>query len=238
MFHACTARGYKNILGMDNHEPWPMNNSDGVGLDALNILDAFHLPADAGPYAEALARILRRIPSGWGRWIDCGPGWYRLLSGLEDDIAKIAPDYEVHQVKEKYGTLRFYWQLPIAELECCVAFNTLDPRPVSGAVSGPFAPKNRTAAEQALLESWWGRMSAHLSSADHNACRDLEERRLRNRELSEIAKKIDALVDAAEEESSRTCERCGGLGSLHENHGWLITLCQTCAVEQDCVPVE
>jgi hypothetical protein len=238
MFYACLAQGGQHIRGMDKDELQPLKNSDGVGLDALNILDAFHLPADAGPYAEALVRILRRIPSGWGRWIDCGPGWYRLLSELEDSISKIAPEYEVHQVKEKYGTLRFYWQLPVDELECCTTFKKLDPRPVNGAVSGALVPQTRTAAEQELLESWWVRMSAHLESAEHKACRDQQETNAVTMGVSGVVGQIDALVDAAEEKSGQTCERCGSSGSLHENHGWLTTLCPVCAAEHDYTPVE
>lgn len=57
-----------------------------------------------------LKPIVDRIPSGWGKWIDVGPGWYPIVIKLNEDIAKIAPDYEVHQVKEKFGGLRYYCQ--------------------------------------------------------------------------------------------------------------------------------
>ena len=39
---------------------------------------------------------------------DVGPGWKGLLDRLHIDIAALAPDYEVTQVKEKFGALRIY----------------------------------------------------------------------------------------------------------------------------------
>lgn len=50
-----------------------------------------------------------RIPEEWGKWIQVGPGWYDIISELNDQLAAIDPDYKVHQVKEKFGLLRFYF---------------------------------------------------------------------------------------------------------------------------------
>jgi hypothetical protein len=79
-----------------------------VDLDMARVRDALHVPEDAGEYTEQLTALLRRIPDGWGRWISCDAGWYPLIVGLDADIAALAPDYELHQVKEKFGGLRFY----------------------------------------------------------------------------------------------------------------------------------
>lgn len=80
--------------------------SDDIDHDTL--INAFHIPSDAGPYTEALERILRRIPDGWGRWINHDAGWYPIVATLDERLAAIDPDYVVHQVKEKFGTLRYY----------------------------------------------------------------------------------------------------------------------------------
>ena len=40
--------------------------------------------------------------------IECGDGWYSLIDRLCADISKADPHVYVTQVKEKYGTLRFY----------------------------------------------------------------------------------------------------------------------------------
>lgn len=43
----------------------------------------------------------------WG--FECGNGWYALLSKLCEDLSKVvSDDFQVLQVKEKFGTLRFY----------------------------------------------------------------------------------------------------------------------------------
>lgn len=42
----------------------------------------------------------------WG--FDCGNGWFNLIYNLSKKISEIAPECEATQVKEKYGTLRFY----------------------------------------------------------------------------------------------------------------------------------
>ena len=55
-----------------------------------------------------LAPILARIPEHWGKYVDCGKGWWPILVKLDQDIAKLAPDYTIAQVKEKFGGLRFY----------------------------------------------------------------------------------------------------------------------------------
>lgn len=68
------------------------------------------VPKDAGGHAEGLRRVLLRIPVEWGRWISCGRGWYPILVELDEQLAAIFPHYELHQVKEKFGGLRFYWE--------------------------------------------------------------------------------------------------------------------------------
>jgi hypothetical protein len=41
---------------------------------------------------------------------ECGEGWFDILWRLCEDIEKLNPpkDFEVHQIKEKFGGLRFY----------------------------------------------------------------------------------------------------------------------------------
>lgn len=73
-----------DISGTVNHPP-----SDDVDQDAL--INALHISPDAGPYAEALERILRRIPGGWGRWISHDAGWYPIATTLDDRLAAIDP---------------------------------------------------------------------------------------------------------------------------------------------------
>ena len=75
-------------------------------------LNEIHLPDDAGDNAEDLKKIMERIPDGWGRWLTLSKGWYKLIIETDRKLAYICPDYEIHQVKEKFGTLRYYWGIP------------------------------------------------------------------------------------------------------------------------------
>ena len=79
-----------------------------VDVDRDTMLNALHIPADAGPFASALETILRRIPDGWGRWISHDAGWYPIVVGVDERLSAIDPEYVVHQIKEKFGTLRYY----------------------------------------------------------------------------------------------------------------------------------
>ena len=83
-----------------------------IPIDLERMTNALHLPGDAGEYEDTLRALLERIPDGWGRWIQCGPGWYPILARTEEQLRQIDPDYQVLQIKEKFGTLRFYlaWQ--------------------------------------------------------------------------------------------------------------------------------
>lgn len=38
----------------------------------------------------------------------CGNGWNEIILRLHTDLMRIDPNYQLHQFKEKFGTLRFY----------------------------------------------------------------------------------------------------------------------------------
>ncbi len=51
--------------------------------------------------------VARALPGGE----ICTPfGWDQILIDLDQDLAQVDPDYKILQAKEKFGTLRFYWQ--------------------------------------------------------------------------------------------------------------------------------
>ena len=77
-------------------------------IDPEKHRNALHIPADAGSYAAAIEIILRRIPDGWGRWISVDAGWYPLVIATDHRLAQLDPHYVVQQIKEKFGTLRYY----------------------------------------------------------------------------------------------------------------------------------
>lgn len=57
-------------------------------------------------------KLLDRIDPSYGKWISCNEGWYRILEELDAKLAFLCPEYGIAQVKEKYGTLRFYCGTP------------------------------------------------------------------------------------------------------------------------------
>lgn len=85
-----------------------LNRLVSCDIDRDALINAVHVPPDAGRYAAALERILRRIPDRWGRWISHDAGWYPIVVACDERLAALDPDYVVHQVKEKFGTLRYY----------------------------------------------------------------------------------------------------------------------------------
>lgn len=44
----------------------------------------------------------------YGPGCGCGKGWIPLIEKLDAKLAAIDPDYEIHQIKEKFGALRYY----------------------------------------------------------------------------------------------------------------------------------
>lgn len=65
------------------------------------------MTAEDGP--DILQQVLARFAPGWPAWVDCNEGWWSIIAQLDRDIADIAPDYVVHQIKEKFGGLRYYY---------------------------------------------------------------------------------------------------------------------------------
>lgn len=60
--------------------------------------------------STANEKIIERIPAQWGKCIDCDSGWDWILADLNTKLEYLDSEYEIHQVKEKFGTLRFYYQ--------------------------------------------------------------------------------------------------------------------------------
>lgn len=63
-----------------------------------------------------LELIKAKIMPGYWYSIDVGPGWYQLVIDCDRDLTEIDPSYEVCQIKEKYGGLRYYFSTKKADL--------------------------------------------------------------------------------------------------------------------------
>ncbi len=200
------ARAVKQIMG---------------GLGAEQYVDALDVPEDAGEFADALRGILMRIPDGWGRWISCERGWYPLLTELDDELAVLLPRYRIHQVKEKFAGLRFYWHS---------GERITDPNDPEPTAVGEAASPTEEARLLADHEAWQRRLSAYLETGEGRARQEDLDRRI---ELAE------RLVKRAATLAARTCERCGEPGECcqRRNRAWYKTLCGACADAAGYEPV-
>jgi hypothetical protein len=47
------------------------------------------------------------VPEYW-KSIDVDEGWYQLVVDCDKELTRVDPNYQIYQVKEKFGGLRFY----------------------------------------------------------------------------------------------------------------------------------
>ena len=105
--------------------------------------------------------------------------WLPHLAELDRQLAEIDPSYRLHQVKSKWGGLRYYLEEP-GLLPCCQAWLDAHPLPDD--------------ADDAAREASDAAFEAHDRAADHD--RQYAERQaLRDR--------MDVLIRAAEQASYR-----------------------------------
>ncbi len=182
------------------------------------------LPSDVqarwGEHADALSGMLARIPNGWGRWISCDRGWYPLLVELDEQLRTLLPDYVIHQVKEKYGGLRYYWE-PGEEVH-----DLDDLEPATPGRDGSEAEWERWAQAH---EAWCERLDAY---------RQTPEGQKRVGDLRRRVELAERLVRTAEARAGVTCELCGTAGLLHSTPAhvpWYKTLCPACAEREGYV---
>ncbi len=73
----------------------------------------------------SMDHITERFGEGWIFGIGCGEGWYSLIFELDAELAKLDPNYEIAQIKEKFGALRFYCSSEAADEATFNAMNSL-----------------------------------------------------------------------------------------------------------------
>jgi hypothetical protein len=68
-------------------------------------------------YPEYLDAVINRIDPTFGKTIDCEQGWWQIVADCANELESIDQDYVIYQVKEKFGTLRFYFRASDPSLE-------------------------------------------------------------------------------------------------------------------------
>jgi hypothetical protein len=101
-------------------------------------------------------RLFADGPPTWG--FEYGDGWTELIEALCARISKIlerepATSMQVVQVKEKFGTLRFYYRLYCASDEMAELIRAAVDR--AGEASGQICERCGRTAKLSTNEGWW-----------------------------------------------------------------------------------
>ena len=167
----------------------------------------------------------------WG--IDCGAGWYEPIRRLSQSLEAINIDVgkrwgfriEAEQVKQKYGTLRFYWAI----------------RPVApwwrNAVSYPFRwlSKNAYSLDAKGAELVVGRFLYNMFFRIANFLQWAgPKRKQRDIIIQSVDHLVSSLVSKCDGECFDVCEDCGReIGRTYSPRyatlGWVSYLCDKCA---------
>lgn len=67
-----------------------------------------NLPDRIQLYKNDILDILSHIDPNYDIYINVSPGWIPLIVNLHKQILSILPNYKIHQIKEKFGALRYY----------------------------------------------------------------------------------------------------------------------------------
>lgn len=52
--------------------------------------------------------LKKKIVPGYSKSIDIDEGWYQIVVDCDKELIKIDPHYQIFQIKEKFGGLRYY----------------------------------------------------------------------------------------------------------------------------------
>ena len=213
-----------------------------VGDLSAHGLDGFgaEVARPTGPFvvqffSATSVRLLVRIPDGWGTWISCSSGWFALLARVERELAEDCPTFAAHQIKEKHGTLRLYVEfdhdddLPTklrAVEPGCPSFEELAEHfGMTGASrDGPLGDAWQNGYETVFVpahEEWLARVAAFRESGAGMGAADQARR----------SAAFARLVEHFEQESTTTCDRCGGPGVLSctaARMPWYAVRCDEC----------
>lgn len=151
-----------------------------------------------------------------------GKGWHSIIDQLHEDILKLDPNYVIQQIKEKFGTLRYYCNY-----------------------KEPEYPLNIQEEQIWALQSVISDFSWTIDKHDREDLRDehfvewpawkLEKARKYRELLIDMNNKLNPiahLICKAENLSAITCESCGQPGTQRSG-GWIKTLCDSCATERN-----
>lgn len=60
--------------------------------------------------SAAIQQLAKKIKPPYYSTIEVDEGWYQLVIDCDKELSEIDPKYDLQQVKEKFGGLRYYFQ--------------------------------------------------------------------------------------------------------------------------------
>jgi hypothetical protein len=187
-------------------------------------------------HGESLLRLLLRIPDGWGRWISCSSGWFALLARAERELADVCPTFAVHQVKEKFGTLRLYVEFDVDD-DLPAELRAPEPRCPSLEDLAEILGLTDASREGPVGDAWQSGYDAVFVPAHDEWAARVEAFRTSDEGVRAAADQgrreaeFERLVETFEKESATLCDRCGRTGVLSctaARTPWYAVRCDEC----------
>lgn len=150
-----------------------------------------------------------------------GDGWVPIINKLHEDIKELCPEYVITQIKEKFGTLRYYCSYREPESDTGV---TKDEQYAIERLVSELGTKIDKAENP---DDWYGEDERPEPVYESSLC-SWKKDYILLKDLLDRLSPIAALIRKAEEGSARTCEKCGKPGELDNSRYWLLTLCADC----------
>lgn len=107
-----------------------------------------------------MSDVLSKIDKSFGSTIDCDKGWFPIIKDIDQELTKVDPGYVIYQIKEKFGSLRYYFapsrpdlapeMYAIVEKHCLIADQTCEVTGKPGVLmvgNGPISRYKRLAHE-------------------------------------------------------------------------------------------
>jgi len=65
---------------------------------------------------EIFEEIKKKIDPLYAKTIACEEGWHNLVAECHLEILKIDPNYKIYEIKEKFGSLRYYFDTKLGDM--------------------------------------------------------------------------------------------------------------------------
>ena len=144
-------------------------------------------------------------------WLfECGDGWFELLDNLCDRLQFDTdrngyPQIEFTQIKEKFGSGRFYY------------------------TSTPTVRENifKLYGFKYIFNHYYWGYSRGVLKLGCIGIQFFDENLFRHQGVQE------GVISVFEDLAGKTCEKCGKMDVVKQTEGWIVTLCPECMKEYD-----